>query len=317
MSASTQSTSRASLVVAFATIYLVWGSTYLGIRVAVQTLPPLVMASMRFMLAGLLLLSALRLRGALGITRRQLRDNAIVGTFLLLGGNGCVSWAEQYVNSGIAALIIGVQPLIMVLTEWAWPGGKRPSLPVFMGLLLGFGGVALLAAPWNHAETPPPLFPLIALVAACVFWAFGSIYGRHAREPAPPFVASGLQMVFGSLALGLVGALRGEWTSWSPAATSLASWGAFVYLTLIGSIVGFTTFAWLMKNSTPARVATYAYVNPIVAVFLGWLILREPVGLGVVFAAVAIVASVVLISLCRRVPAAASSPERGCRNGAG
>lgn len=294
------SPSRAQRIAAFGTLYLVWGSTYLGIRLAVQTLPPFVMASLRFMVAGLLLLGLLRLRGSLQLTLRQLRDNAVVGVMLLLGGNGLVAWAEQYVPSGITALIIGVQPIVMVLTEWAWPGGKRPPARVFIGLVLGFVGVALLVAPAASSSLVPDAGGVLAILLACVFWAFGSIYGRNAKAPASPFVASGLQMVSGSLALAAVAGLRGEWSSWLPAATSAISWWATVYLSLVGSLVGFTTFAWLMKHSTPARVATYAYVNPIVAVFLGWLVLREPLGFRIAAAGMTIVLSVVIITVARQ-----------------
>jgi drug/metabolite transporter (DMT)-like permease len=299
--------SPAQRIAAFTTIYLVWGSTYLGIRMAVQTLPPLVMASLRFICAGLILLGLLRLRGPLQVTVRQLRDNAVVGVLLLLGGNGLVAWAEQYVPSGITALIIGVQPMVMVLTEWAWPGGKRPPALVFIGLALGFGGVALLVAPSTASSEVLNVGGVAAILFACVFWAFGSIYGRNARTPAQPFVASGLQMVSGSLALAAAAGFRGEWSSWSPAATSATSWWATAYLTLVGSLVGFTTFAWLMKHSTPARVATYAYVNPIVAVFLGWLVLSEPLGWRIAAAGIVIVLSVVIITVARQQVAKSSS----------
>ena len=302
--------SRTALVVAFATIYLVWGSTYLGIRVAVETLPPFLMAGMRFLVAGSLLLAFQRLRGPLNLRPHHWRDNAIVGTFLLLGGNGLVSWAELSLPSGVTALIIGSQPLIMVLTEWAWPGGVRPSKFTLCGLLLGFAGVAWLAAPWEGAAGGAlPLGGFVAVLAACVFWAFGSIYGRHAREPAAPFTASALQMLAGSAALALVALVRGEVAAFSPAAVSAHSWLAFGYLTSVGSLVGFSTFVWLMKHSTPARVATYAYVNPIVAVFLGWLILREPITSRTLVASAVIVTAVAIITVQKtRVAPALSAP---------
>jgi len=290
--------SRTALVVAFATIYLIWGSTYLGIRVAVETIPPFLMAGMRFLVAGSLLLAFQRLRGPLRLRPHHWRDNAIVGAFLLLGGNGLISWAELSLPSGVTALLIGSQPLIMVLTEWAWPGGVRPGKLTLCGLLLGFAGVAWLAAPWeNTAGGALPLGGLVAVLAACVFWAFGSIYGRHAREPAAPFTASALQMLGGSAALALVALVRGEVAAFVPADVSAHSWLAFGYLTSVGSLVGFSTFVWLMKHSTPARVATYAYVNPLVAVFLGWLILHEPITSRTLVASAVIVAAVAIITV--------------------
>jgi len=302
--------SRTALVTAFATIYLVWGSTYLGIRVAVETMPPFLMAGLRFLVAGSLLLAFQRLRGPLHLRLHHWRDNAIVGAFLLLGGNGLISWAELSLPSGITALIIGAQPLIMVLTAWAWPGGVRPGKLTLCGLLLGFAGVAWLAAPWeNAAGGALPLGGFVAVLAACVFWAFGSIYGRHAREPAAPFTASALQMLAGSAALALVALVRGELAVFSPAAVSARSWLAFGYLTSVGSLVGFSTFVWLMKHSTPARVATYAYVNPIVAVCLGWLVLREPITSRTLIASAVIVTAVAIITVQKtRMAPALSAP---------
>ena len=288
----------AALLVAFATIYLVWGSTYLGMRVAIETMPPFAMACARFLTAGALLLGFLKWRGAALPTARQWRDSAITGTFLLLGGNGLVVWAEQYIPSGVAALIIGVTPVFMVLAEWSWPGGKRPTAMTTVGLLLGFVGVAWLAAPWESATSGGlNLGGVCALVAACCFWSFGSIFSRNVKNPAAPFMASASQMLGGGLALGIVALARGEFARVDLAHISANSWAAFIYLVAIGSLVGFSTFVWLIKHSTPARVATYAYVNPVVAVFLGWLILREPIGPRTLLSAAIIVTAVVIITL--------------------
>ncbi|HTT56694.1 MAG TPA: EamA family transporter [Opitutaceae bacterium] len=288
---------RTALVTAFATIYLVWGSTYLGIRVAVETLPPFAMAAGRFLLAGGALAAWIAATRGLRPTARQWRDNAIVGAFLLLGGNGLVAWAEQVIPSGIAALVVGLQPLMMVLTEWAWPGGHRPTRATIAGLLVGFAGVAWLAAPWESAAAGGfDRTGVLVLVAASAFWAIGSIYGRHVRTPAEPFTASALQMLGGGSALTVAALLHGDLAHLSIAAVSGRSWLAFAYLTAVGSLVGFSTFVYLMKHSVPARVATYAYVNPIVAVILGWLILGEPITTRTLAAAAAIVVSVALIT---------------------
>ena len=289
---------RTALVIAFATIYLVWGSTYLGIRVAVETLPPFAMAAGRFLLAGGALAAWIAATRGLRPTARQWRDNAIVGTFLLLGGNGLVAWAEQVIPSGIAALVVGLQPLMMVLTEWAWPGGHRPTRATLAGLLVGFAGVMWLAAPWESAAAGGfDRTGVLVLVAASAFWAIGSIYGRHVRTPAEPFTASALQMLGGGGALTVAALLHGDFAHLSIAAVSARSWLAFAYLTVVGSLVGFSTFVYLMKHSLPARVATYAYVNPIVAVILGWLILGEPVTARTLSAAAIIIVSVALITI--------------------
>ncbi len=288
---------RSALILGFATIYLVWGSTYLGIRVAVETMPPFLMASVRFLLAGSLLLGFLKLRGTAWPSARQWRINTIIGTFLLLGGNGLVVWAEQSVPSGITALLIGVGPLFIVLTEWAWPGGTRPSLVTAFALLLGFAGVTWLAAPWEtSAQGRIDPAGVAAILGACVFWGIGSIYSRHAKHGADSITAAALQMLGGGAMLLLVALLHGDFGRLDVAGISGHSWLAFGYLVAVGSLVGFSTFVWLMKHSTPARVATYAYVNPIVAVFLGWLLLDEPIGPRTLIAAAVIVAAVAIIT---------------------
>lgn len=296
--------SRAAIIAAFTTIYLVWGSTYLGIRVAVQTMPPFLMAASRFLVAGSALLVYLRLRGTPAPTFRQWRINALIGTFLLLGGNGAVAWAAQHVPSGITALLIGIGPLFIVLTEWAWPGGQRPTLRTIAAMLLGFAGVVWLAAPWqNAAHGGLHLGAVLAILAGCVAWALGSITSRHAKHGASPALAAALQMLGGGGALVLAAALHGDFAALNLGAVSAHSWSAFAYLTIIGSLVGFSTFVWLMKNCPPAQVATYGYVNPIVAVLLGWLILDEPITPRTLVASAVIITSVVLITLEKNKPA--------------
>lgn len=289
--------STTAFVVAFAAIYLIWGSTYLGIRVAVHTIPPFTMAAARFFCAGLLLLIVMRSQKAAWPTARQWRDNAVIGTFLLLGGNGLVGWAEQTVPSGITALVIGVQPVFMVLTEWAWPGGLRPNRMVMVGMALGFIGVTWLAAPWEQGSSQPlNISGLIAILSACAFWAFGSIYSRHARPAAAPFMGSAVQMLCGSASLGVAALVRGEFQMLHVSRITPQSWWAFIYLVLIGSLVGYSTFVWLMKHSTPARVSTYAYVNPVVAVILGYFLLDEPISDRTLLGALIIVAAVIIVT---------------------
>ncbi len=289
--------SRSALILAFASIYIIWGSTYLGIRIAIETMPLFLMAGARFVVAGAVLYLVLRLRGAPRPTARQWRISAVIGTFLLLGGNGLVVWAEQFVPSGITALIIGIQPLFFVLTEWAWPGGLRPTAITASALLLGFAGVAWLAAPWESAAAGGlHVGGVSAILIACLSWAVGSIYSRHAKHGADPLLASALQMLTGGAILTFAGLLHGDFSTLDLARISGRSWWAFGYLILFGSLIGFSTFVWLMKHSTPARVSTYAYVNPLVAVFLGWLVLNEPISARTLVAAAMIVGAVVVIT---------------------
>ncbi len=284
-------------VLAFTTIYLVWGSTYLAIRVSVESMPPFAMAALRFAIAGVMLMTLLKLRGAVWPTGRQWSDAFISGFFLLLGGNGLVSWAEQSVPSGITALIIGASPLFIVLADWAWPGGRRPGAVTLAAMLLGFAGVAWLAAPWEHAA-PDHLNPagVAVILLSCLSWSIGAIFGRNVRAPAPPFVAAAAQMLAGSVWLALAAWAHGDLAAWNSTMITNRSWLAFAYLVIAGCLGGYTAFVWLLKHSTPARTATYAYVNPVVAVFLGWLLLAEPVNARTLSASVIILTAVVIIS---------------------
>ena len=306
MTASTPA-SRAQLIAAFAAIYLVWGSTYLAIRVAVHSIPPFLMAATRFAVSGALLYGFLWLTKKIRPTAKQWRDNAIVGLFLMLGGNGLVCWAEQYVPSGIATLLVSAGPFAVVLLDWAIhtadptkQRGTRPTLPVWIGLALGFTGLALLVGPDVMNGTGGlTVMTVGALLAATWLWSAGSLYGRYASGPAEPFTASAIQMVTGSGWLFLASLIAGEPFRFDPSAVTGASAAAWVYLTLVGSLVGFTAFVWLMQHSTPAKVYTYTYVNPIVAVFLGWLILHEPVTSRTFVAAAVIIAGVAIITIAK------------------
>lgn len=313
MSSSTPT--RLALIIGFATIYLVWGSTYLGIRIAVETLPPFLMAGARFLVAGALITAYLALTRGFSARRHQWRDNILIGGFLLLGGNGLVSWSEQKVPSGIATLLVSVGPLFIVLLDWAVYAffrdglrGTRPNALTFVGLALGFAGLVLLVGPSVLAEGTGHLdgWRLLGLIGASLFWSMGSIYTRYAHEPAEPFTASAIQMLGGSGWLFLVSLLNGELLHFSPAAVTLRSVAAWGYLIVAGSLIGFTTFVWLMKHSNPAKVSTYAYVNPIVAVFLGWLVLHETVSPRIFVAAAVIIVGVAIITISRsRKPAEA------------
>ena len=295
--------SRTSLILAFAAIYLIWGSTYLGIRVAVETIPPFVMAGLRFFSAGTVLFTLLLLRGAAWPTLRQWRDQAIVGTFLLLGGNAVVSWAEQRVPSGLTALIIGAGPLIMALLEWSRPGGARPSPSLWLGVAIGFAGLFVLLGPQAvSAGEGPPLVCVAALIFATVAWWIGSLYGKQVKSGTEPLMAAAIQMLCGSIAMGLAVVVSGEASRWRLAAVSPRSWLAFAYLAVIGSLVTYPIYIWLLRHSTPARVSTFAYVNPIVAVVLGWAILQEPVTPRMIISGVAVLVSVAIIT--RRAPKA-------------
>jgi drug/metabolite transporter (DMT)-like permease len=292
--------SRSAVILAFATIYLVWGSTYLGIRVAVETMPPFLMAGMRFLVAGLLIFGFLMARGAAWPTPRQWKDQAIAGTFLLLGGNAVVSWCELRTPSGITSLVLGASPLSMVLVEWLRPGGKRPTMGLLVGVALGICGIYLLLRPDSIPEGyRPPAIDIVALVLSSLSWWLGSLYSKHASSGAPLLMGSAMQMLAGSCSMLLTGLLLGEGTALHFSSISSHSWWAFSYLVIVGSVVAFPVYGWLLGHSTPARVSTFAYVNPVVAVLLGWLILGEPMNLRIIMAAAVIIGAVAVITIER------------------
>jgi drug/metabolite transporter (DMT)-like permease len=292
--------SRTSLLLGFAAIYIIWGSTYLGIRVAVETMPPFLMAGVRFIVAGGLLFGALKLRGAAWPTRAQWRDHTIVGTCLLLGGNGVVAWAEQTVPSGLTTLILGASPLMMVLMEWVRPGGTRPTAELWLGFAVGLGGLFVLLGPGALPDgVRPPVFSVIALLFASASWWGGSLFGKHAKSGATPLMSATLQMLSGGVVMTLTGLALGEASHLHVAAISAHSWLAWSYLVVAGSLVAFPVYVWLLKHSTPARVSTYAYVNPIVAVILGWAVLNEPLTPRIALAAGVIIGAVAIITVAK------------------
>lgn len=287
--------SRAAVVLGFATIYVVWGSTYLGIRFAVETIPPFLMGGSRFLVGGLLLHAFLRLRGAAAPDRAQLREAAVIGALLLLGGNGLVNWAEQFLPSGLTALMVGATPLVFAVLEWVLPPRRRPGAAAFLGIALGTAGVAWLQVDgdWSGAF---PLGAMVALAVASVSWALGSLRSKRNHGGGDPFMAASLQMMAGGGLQLVVGTGLGEWARFEPAAVSLRSGLAWLYLVVVGSLLAFGTYIWLLRASTPAKVATYAYVNPVIAVFLGWALAGEAVTASMLVAAAIIVASVVIIT---------------------
>jgi drug/metabolite transporter (DMT)-like permease len=299
---SVPSASRLALASAFAIVYVVWGSTYLAILFAIETLPPFLMASLRFVTAGALLYVWSRtIGGAAPPNSTQWRATAIVGVLLLLGGNGLVVWSEQRIPSGIAALLVGTVPCFMVLLDWLRANGQRPTKRVVAGLALGLLGLLWLVGPDSvMGGGRADLLGAAALVAASFSWAYGSIWSRQAPMPASPFLSTAMQMLAGSVALLGVSVLLGEPWQFDPSAVSLRSWLGFVYLVVFGSLVAFSAYVWLLRASTPARVSTYAYVNPVVAVLLGAAFAGEALTTRMVVAAVVIVSGVALITLAPR-----------------
>ena len=294
--ASARPPSRALVALGFATIYLVWGSTYLGIRWAVETIPPFLMGGSRFLLGGVMLHLFLRARGRAAPNWVQVREGVFVGALLLLGGNGLVNWAEQYLPSGLTALVIGCTPLVFVLLEWWLPPHRRPGVATAGGLALGTGGIALLQWPDAGPGGGLRLGALVAILVASVSWALGSLYSKRSQRGGEPFMAASIQMMAGGALQLLVGTATGEWPRFVLEAVTLRSALAWGYLVVAGSLIAFGTYIWLLRASTPSKVATYAYVNPVIAVLLGWALAGEAVTVPMFAAAAVIVTAVVIIT---------------------
>jgi drug/metabolite transporter (DMT)-like permease len=293
---------RTKIWLALVSLYLVWGSTYLAIRFAVETIPPFLMAGTRFLISGVILYAWRRAAGDPAPSRRQWRAAVIVGLLLLVGGNGLVSWAEQHVASGIAALMVASIPLWMVLIEALRRGGTRPDWKIMLGLVIGFGGLVLLVSESSgiSADDGLDIAALGVLLLAALIWSYGSIYSRDADMPQSSLLGTGIEMLGGAVGLFLVGTIIGEWQQLRLAEVSTNSALGLAYLVVFGSLIGFVSYGWLLRNAPIPLVSTYAYVNPIVAIFLGAWLGSELITMRIVLSALIIIGSVVVINLSKQ-----------------
>jgi drug/metabolite transporter (DMT)-like permease len=294
------SASRAQIIAAFASIYIVWGSTYLAIRYAIETIPPFTMGGIRFLISGAMLYAWARYRGAPRPTRLHWRNAVIAGALLLLGGNGAVVWAEQFVPSGLTALLVSILPFWLVIIEWVRPPRRRPSSVILIGLVLGFVGIIVLVGPGNvggHGDIRP--LGALVLILGSLSWAIGSFWSRDANLPASGLLTTGMEMLGGGALLLLVGVLSGELSHFDVRQVSRESAVGLAYLITFGSLLGFTSYIWLLDKVSPARLGTYAYVNPIIAVLLGWAIAGERLSIRTAVAAAIVICAVALITTTR------------------
>jgi drug/metabolite transporter (DMT)-like permease len=299
VSVSPRAPRRLTIIAAFAALYLIWGSTYLGILFAIKSIPPLLMAGTRFLLAGLIMYTIARAQGPRKSSFAEWRTAFVVGACLLFFGNGGVTVAEQWVPSGLASLLVATVPIYMALLAWLSGAAPRPRPLILLGLAAGFVGVGILVGP---ALAAPPAgggkhlaLGMMILLFGSLVWSIGSLYSRRARHSAPPFVSSAQTMLCGGALMIAAGLLRGETRDFHPAQITAVSLGAFVYLVLVGAVVGYTAYIWLLRHCDPAKVATYAYVNPVVAVLLGALFAGETLTARTAFAAVMILGSVAIV----------------------
>lgn len=306
---------RTKIWLALVSLYIVWGSTYLAIRFAVETIPPFLMAGTRFLISGAILYAWRHAAGDPAPSRRQWRSAIIVGLLLLLGGNGLVSWAEQHVASGIAALMVASIPLWMVLIEALRRNGTKPDWKIVLGLLIGFGGLVLLVTESSGISAGDGLdfAALGILLLAALIWSYGSIYSRDADMPRSSLLGTGIEMLGGAAGLFVVGTIAGEWQQLRLAEISTSSALGLAYLVVFGSLIGFVSYGWLLRNAPIPLVSTYAYVNPIVAIFLGAWLGSELITVRIVLSALIIIGSVVVINLSKqsrtqRTPASTTTP---------
>lgn len=285
------------VVLAYLAVYIIWGSTYLGIKFCLESIHTVfLMPGVRFLVAGIVLYVWAR-RSADSPTLAQWRSAAIIGGALLFIANGAVVWAETRVPSGLTALLIAVVPMCMVLLNWSLHGGSAPTPMVVAGLILGLCGIGILTGPDSLVgEGRIDPWGAAGLLVACIVWSAGSLYSKSAPRPNSPYLAASMQMIAGGLFHLTTGTIVGEWSNVHIAEISLKSVVALIYLILFGSIVAFTAYMWLMQVSTPARVATYAYVNPVVAVLLGWSLGNEELSTRTFLATGVIVTAVVFIT---------------------
>ncbi len=297
------------VLAAFAAIYVIWGSTYLFIRFAIESIPPFTMAAVRFLLAGGLLFLWLRMRKVPAPTALQWRTSLLIGSLLLVAGNGCVVWAEKTVPSGLVSLLISATPIWVAIFDWWRPGGAPPRLAAVFGLALGLVGLAMLLQP----EVSPNINLAGCLVAVLgsISWSFGTIYSRSANVPESPFMATATQMLSAGAILLLLSIFSGELARLDPSTLSFRSIAALLYLIFFGSIVAFSAFVWLIRVDNPTRVATYAYVNPVVALLLGWLFAGEHLHVSMLGPAAVIILSVAMVT--RFTPKRRPTPTVECK----
>ena len=291
--------SRTKILLAFAAVYIIWGSTYFAILLAIETLPPALMVGTRFFVAGGIMYIWLRMRGAEAPTAIHWRSAAILGVLMPVLGTGVVVWAEKRVPSGTASLLVAIEPVWIVLLLWLRPGGGRPKGAVIAGVVLGLAGLYMLVDPGGGTRQRNLVAEGVLLLAA-LSWAIGSLYSRTAPLPKEEFLGTAMRMLAASVVLIAVGLATGETKHFALAATSATSWMALLYLITFGSIVAYSAYVWLLRAVNPTLVSTYAFVNPVVAVLLGWAFAREPLNGRMIAATAVIVGAVAMITLGQR-----------------
>lgn len=298
-----QNSQRILLLLSFASVYIIWGSTYLAVRFAVTSISPFLLSSFRFLTAGTILLLIAKLTKAEIPSKTEVKNAGIIGILLLVTGNAGVIWAAQYTPSSITALIITIEPVWVVLLLWFKSKHNKPTPVIWLGIALGLVGIVTLIGPSNleHLKGLNP-WAITAIVFSSISWAVGSIYSLQLRMPKSAFMSTGIQMFSASAVMFIVASLLGEWGTFHPASITSTSFIAFMYLVVFGSLIGFTSYGYLVKHASPTAAATHAYVNPVIAVLLGWWIGKEIITSETILAAILIISAVVLIIMKPEIP---------------
>ena len=289
---------RIKIIAAFGIIYFVWGTTYLAIRLAIDTIPPFLMAGIRFTTAGILLYGWCYWRYDKKPDLADWGKAAVPGILMFVGGNGLLTWSETFIPSGLAALIIATVSIWMVVLDWFFFSKKRPDKLTLSGIAIGLAGVALLSGVGDEIliNGGSIIVGILVLTFASMSWAAGSLISRNLKSTISLQFMISMQILVGGLALILVGSLQGEWTRVSLQTISFQSLLALSYLILLGTLLAYSAYLWLLRVSTPAKVSTYAFFNPLIAVFLGWILLDEPLTLETIIGALLILVSLLLVN---------------------
>jgi drug/metabolite transporter (DMT)-like permease len=290
-----QQQSKLKVLAAFIAVYFVWGTTYLAIKYAIETIPPFLMMGMRSLIAGTVLYTWGRLRGDANVTRKELPSLILIGSLFFLIGHGVLAWAQQTVPSGVAALLIASEPIIIALFEPLFTREGRVGKRTVLGMLIGVSGIAVLVMPQGFDFKNTNLLGSFGILVGASSWASGAIYARVAKLPRSPLITAGLQLLFGGVLLVLASSILGEWSAFAFSQVAIRSWLGLAYLVLFGSIITFSAYTWLLTITSATRISTHTFINPVIAVIVGWAFGGEALTRGMLVATVLIVISVYLV----------------------
>jgi len=290
-----QQQSKLKILAAFIAVYFVWGTTYLAIKVAIETIPPFLMMGMRSLIAGTVLYTWGRLRGDANVTRKELPSLILIGSLFFLIGHGMLAWAQQTVPSGVAALLVASEPIIIALFEPLFTREGRVGRRTVLGMLIGIGGIAVLVLPQGLNFENVNLLGSFGILIGASSWASGAIYSRVAKLPRSPLITGGMQLLFGGVLLIIMSFILGEWSDFNFSDVVFRSWLGLMYLVVFGSIITFSAYTWLLTVTSATRISTHTFINPVIAVLVGWAFGGEALTKGMLFAAVLIIISVYLV----------------------